>query len=68
MRTFRKATAAELGRELLELVAPASSTLGTLELLERLDPDRCEADRQLELGRAHGLQALCADLVGRTRV
>jgi len=26
----------------------------------------CEADRQLEVGRAHGLQALCADLVRRS--
>jgi glutamate---cysteine ligase / carboxylate-amine ligase len=34
--------------------------------LERLDPSRCEADRQLEVGRANGLQAVCADLVERS--
>jgi carboxylate-amine ligase len=68
VRTYRKATAAELGRELLDLVGRSAAQLGTLELVGRLDPDRCEADRQLELGRADGLQALCADLVERTRV
>ncbi len=31
-----------------------------------LDPARMEADRQLEVGRAHGLEAVCADLVERT--
>jgi carboxylate-amine ligase len=42
------------------------------ELLERvelpglLEPERCEADRQLELGAAQGLEAVCADLVERT--
>jgi glutamate---cysteine ligase / carboxylate-amine ligase len=64
----RKAKASELARELLELVAPAAAALGTLELVERLDLDGCEADRQLRLGRADGLQELCADLVERTRV
>jgi carboxylate-amine ligase len=34
--------------------------------LHGLDPDSCEADRQLELGRASGLQAVCADLVERS--
>src|SRR5262245_26665733 len=33
---------------------------------DRLDTSRTEADRQLELGRAHGLEAVCADLVERT--
>jgi carboxylate-amine ligase len=54
--------------ELLELVRPASAALGTTAQLERLDPERCEADEQLELGRAAGLDALCADLVRRTGV
>jgi carboxylate-amine ligase len=42
------------------------------ELLERvalpglLEPGRCEADRQLELGAAEGLKAVSADLVART--
>ena len=31
-----------------------------------LDASSCEADRQLELGRADGLQAVCADLVVRS--
>jgi glutamate---cysteine ligase / carboxylate-amine ligase len=30
------------------------------------DGDSCEADRQLEVGRAEGLRALCADLVERS--
>lgn len=58
----RLARASDLGRELLELVAPAADELGTTALLEALDPDACEADRQLELG-AH---AACADLVERS--
>jgi carboxylate-amine ligase len=31
-----------------------------------LDPESCEADRQLEIGRAYGLEAVCADLVERS--
>ena len=31
-----------------------------------LDPTRMEADRQLEVGRADGLEAVCADVVQRT--
>jgi carboxylate-amine ligase len=34
--------------------------------LDGLDPRRCEADRQLEVGRANGLHAVCADLVERS--
>ena len=34
--------------------------------LHGLDPDACEADRQLEIGRAEGLTAVCADLVERS--
>jgi carboxylate-amine ligase len=33
---------------------------------DRLDTTRTEADRQLEVGRADGLEAVCADLVART--
>jgi len=33
--------------------------------LDGLDPGSCEADRQLEVGRANGLHAVCADLVER---
>ena len=31
-----------------------------------LNPEICEADRQLEVGRADGLDAVCADLVERS--
>ena len=34
--------------------------------LHGLDPETCEADRQLEIGRAKGLAAVCADLVERS--
>jgi carboxylate-amine ligase len=34
--------------------------------LHGLDPETCEADRQLEIGRAQGLTAVCADLVERS--
>jgi carboxylate-amine ligase len=34
--------------------------------LRGLDPETCEADRQLEVGRAEGLSAVCADLVERS--
>jgi carboxylate-amine ligase len=44
---------AELAREL-----PVS--------LEGLDTSSCEAERQLEVGRAEGLPAVCADLVERS--
>jgi carboxylate-amine ligase len=33
---------------------------------DRLDTSRTEADRQLDVGREHGLEAVCADLVERT--
>jgi glutamate---cysteine ligase / carboxylate-amine ligase len=33
-----------------------------------LDPARCEADRQLEVGGRDGLRAVCSDLVERTKV
>ncbi|HEX6489863.1 MAG TPA: YbdK family carboxylate-amine ligase [Gaiellaceae bacterium] len=56
----------ELTAELIELIAPAAERFGTLDLLAAIDPTHCEAERQLELGRASGLEALCADLVERT--
>jgi carboxylate-amine ligase len=34
--------------------------------LDGLDPSSCEADSQLEVGRADGLHAVCADLVERS--
>jgi carboxylate-amine ligase len=64
----RRAPAGELARELLELVGPAAERLGTASLLTALEPDGCEADRQLEAGRNGGLTRVCADLVERTTV
>ena len=51
----RTARASELA---LELAALAGE--------DALDPSRMEADRQLEVGRSDGLEAVCADLVERT--
>jgi carboxylate-amine ligase len=62
----RVATATELGRELLELVAPAARELGSEELLAALDPRRCEGDRQLEVARTSGLEGVVADVAERT--
>jgi carboxylate-amine ligase len=55
-----------------ELIHPdGESTARASELAARiagdsLDTSRTEADRQLEVGRAEGLEAVCADLVART--
>jgi glutamate---cysteine ligase / carboxylate-amine ligase len=57
--------ASELAAELLDLVRPAVVRLGSESLLHALVPTQCEADRQLEIGRADGLQAVCAYLVDR---
>jgi gamma-glutamyl:cysteine ligase YbdK (ATP-grasp superfamily) len=56
----------ELAAELVDLVAPAASELGTGELLEPLLRGGCEGDVQLEIGRARGLEAVCSELVVRT--
>ena len=64
----RRVPAAQLTEELLELVGPAADELGTAELLTPLDGVRCEGVRQLEVGRADGLRAVCADLVDRSLV
>jgi glutamate---cysteine ligase / carboxylate-amine ligase len=64
----RALPAHELWRELVQLVAQAADSLGTLDRLDRLDARTCEADRQLEVGRAEGLSAVCRDLVTRTAV
>ena len=52
--------------ELLGLLEPAVRELGTGELLRVLDPRTCEGDRQLEIGRSRGLEAVAADAVERT--
>jgi carboxylate-amine ligase len=56
----------ELAAELLDLLGPAARALRTEELVRRLDPERCEGDRQLEVGRSRGLKAVAADVVERT--
>jgi glutamate---cysteine ligase / carboxylate-amine ligase len=56
----------ELTHELLALVQPALEELGTADLLRGLDPRRCEGDRQLEVGREQGLEAVAADVAERT--
>ncbi len=61
---MRVAGASELGAELLELVRPAARELGSEELLDRIDPETCEAD--LQTGFATPLEAT-ADVVRRTR-
>jgi len=58
--------APELAAELLELVRPALRQLGSEDLLAPLDPVRCEGDRQLDVGRERGLDAVIADVVART--
>jgi glutamate---cysteine ligase / carboxylate-amine ligase len=64
----RRIEVARLADELLALVRPRAEALGSLELLAPLDATRCEADRQLEVGRTRGLEAVCADLVERSVV
>jgi carboxylate-amine ligase len=58
-----------LGAELFhpdgERVATASELAAEL-VGDKLDTSRTEADRQLEVGRSSGLEAVCADLVERT--
>jgi glutamate---cysteine ligase / carboxylate-amine ligase len=56
----------ELTDELLALIEPAVHELGTGEHIRRLDPTRCEGDRQLEIARAESLEAVCADVAERT--
>jgi glutamate---cysteine ligase / carboxylate-amine ligase len=57
----------ELSDELLDLVGPTAKELGSAGLLDGIDPSRAEADDQLAVGRSEGLEAVCADLVERTR-
>lgn len=59
----RVATAAELGRELIERVRGRAAELGGAELLARIDPDACEAEQQLRFATP---AEATADLVART--
>jgi carboxylate-amine ligase len=62
----RKLPAGDLARELLELVGPAARALGSFELMQRLDGGPAEGDRQLDIGRADGLDEVCRDVVARS--
>ena len=62
----RLVPAPELMLELLALIQPAVQQLGTVELIGAFDPDSCEGDRQLAVGRDQGLDAVAADAVERT--
>jgi glutamate---cysteine ligase / carboxylate-amine ligase len=64
----RTAPAAELARELLDLLAAKVDELGTAELVRGLAEAPPEGQRQLEVGRARGLAAVTADVVERTLV
>ncbi len=59
----RVAGVPELWAELLELVGPAAQELGTLALLESVDPTTCEAELQLAQADPY---AAAADLVARS--
>ena len=56
----------ELAAELVDIVSPAATELGTRELLEPLLRGTCEGDEQLEIGRSSGLEELCSELIART--
>jgi glutamate---cysteine ligase / carboxylate-amine ligase len=58
--------APELTYELLALIEPAVRELGTVEQIGKLDRSRCEGDRQLEVSRRSGLEAVVADVAERT--
>ena len=62
----RLVPAPELMYELLALIEPAVRELGSVELIRAFDPHSCEGDRQLEVGRDRGLDAVAADAVERT--
>jgi glutamate---cysteine ligase / carboxylate-amine ligase len=56
----------DLAEELFDRLRPAVRELETEELLAVIHPNRCEGDRQLEIGRRDGLEAVCRDLADRT--
>ena len=58
----------ELWAELRDRVEPAARRLGTGALLDLVDATACEGDRQVEIGQRDGLEAVCRDLVERTKV
>jgi glutamate---cysteine ligase / carboxylate-amine ligase len=58
----------ELTRELLDLLSPQADELGTGALIGVFADAEPEGRRQLEVGRAGGLQAVCADVAERSLV
>jgi glutamate---cysteine ligase / carboxylate-amine ligase len=58
--------ASELAAELIDLVRPNAERLETAHLLEAFGVEHSEGERQLEVGHAEGLKAVCADLCART--
>ncbi len=62
----RAVGAVALAAELVDRIRPAARSLGTEPLLDALDLQASEGDLQLEVGRASGLHAVCADLVSRS--
>jgi glutamate---cysteine ligase / carboxylate-amine ligase len=62
----RLASVSELTAELLDRIGDRMREFGTMELVAAIDPASCEAQRQLERGRAEGLEAVCAELAERT--
>jgi gamma-glutamyl:cysteine ligase YbdK (ATP-grasp superfamily) len=62
------APVASLTEELLERIEGVARGLGSGDLLDGIDPASSEGDRQLEVGRRDGLEAVCADLVERSLV
>jgi glutamate---cysteine ligase / carboxylate-amine ligase len=67
-REDRTATVAELARELLDVLAERADALGTSGLIGAFAQPQPEGRRQLEVGRARGLHAVCADVVERSLV
>jgi glutamate---cysteine ligase / carboxylate-amine ligase len=55
-----------VGDRLVEVPSLLEELLARVGLPGLLDGSRCEADRQLELGAAEGLESVCADLAART--
>jgi glutamate---cysteine ligase / carboxylate-amine ligase len=67
-REDRTATVTELAGELLDLLAERADGLGTSALTGVFAEPQPEGRRQLEVGRARGLHAVCADVVERSLV
>jgi carboxylate-amine ligase len=67
-REDRTVTVTELARELLDLLGERADDLGTSALIGVFAEPRAEGRRQLEVGRARGLHAVCADVVERSLV